>query len=260
MPLATPPPPIVERAPILVHDRREAHPLTSVDGRGPTVYARRSGPWLQYWLYYAQNTQDRGIVRTGRHAGDWELVQVHAGTGEVVASQHSGAERCPSSQVRRRDGHPVIYVAHGSHANYLRPGVRDRHWPDPNDEAPGDGLAVMPRVETITATSPAWMRRREPWGGARARLPFEQGSPRGPAFQGVRWDDPQRFADEASSCRAERCRRLGDCDGPENAQAGLAAGLLLLAGVAIVNRGETTRRRLLGRARAILRAGAARGA
>jgi hypothetical protein len=152
-------------APVAVHDSREAHPLSSVaaahveaPGRGadlrPAVYARAAprgerGAWLQYWLYYPEQDQDRGIVRTGRHEGDWELVQVGVGEGgrpvEVIYAQHRGGERCAWSEVERRDGHPVVYVARGSHASYLRAGTRDRTWPDSNDEADGRGRAVPPR-------------------------------------------------------------------------------------------------------------------
>ena len=98
-------------------------------------------------------------------------------------AQHSGAERC-GRRVERRGGRPVVYVANGSHAAYFHAGTRDRMWPDPNDEADGRGDVQRPRVVRISEDSPAWMRDRAPWGGARASwVPFEQSSPRGPAFQ-----------------------------------------------------------------------------
>src|SRR5215216_4622135 len=79
-------------APVLVHDARETAPFRAVDGERPKVYARRSGAWLQYWLYARDNPQDRGILRTGRHEGDWEVVMVHLGEDgrpdRVLASQH----------------------------------------------------------------------------------------------------------------------------------------------------------------------------
>ena len=169
-PAAAPPP--VRYAPIVVHDRRDRSPLTSiadapVSAPGlpaagpPTVYARRvpGGRVIQYWLFYRDNPHDRGIVRTGRHEGDWELVQVALDAERrpesVLASQHSGAEACPWSAVQREGTHPVVYVANGSHAGYFRPGTRDRTWPDPNDEAGGNGARVTPRVQTVSATDPA---------------------------------------------------------------------------------------------------------
>jgi hypothetical protein len=55
--------------PVVVHDSREASPLTSVGPRAgtvasdPIVYERVSGHWRQWWLLFAHNDQDRGIVR-----------------------------------------------------------------------------------------------------------------------------------------------------------------------------------------------------
>lgn len=219
---------------VLVFDAQERFPFTSVEGAGPPVAYTRQAPggWTQHWLYATQNPHDRGILRTGRHAGDWEMVQTHPRKG-VVVTQHAGAERCGWDEVERG---PTVYVAHGSHALYLRPGLRDRTFPDPNDEADGRGPRVRARVMRVTASSPAWMRRREPWGGARARwfIPWESDSPRGPAFQGLRWEDPDAFARSASRCRAARCDAEDECDGRETAL-GVAAGALI-AGLVVVRR------------------------
>lgn len=236
--------------PVVVHDASERSPLASaaavapvsrdVSDRAPAVYGRavpdgRGGTWLQYWLYFEYQDQDRGIVRTGRHEGDWELVQYRlSGSGrpiEAVYAQHSGAERCGFGAVSLRGGHPVVYAAHGSHASYLQAGTRDRMWPDPNDEADGRGLVVRPRLVEITASSPAWMRYPGPWGASRAhRLnPAEQDSPLGPAFQTTRWDAPA-FAASAGSCRAS-CNTVGECDGRETAVSFSAILAVLLAGL-----------------------------
>jgi len=198
---------LAANAPVVVHDARERYPLTSVASasapaavpaldrdRRPAVYgrvARRDdgGAWLQYWHFYHGQDQDRGIVRSGRHAADWEMVQfrvdAQARPVEAVFAQHSGAERCSWGTVQQRGGRPVVYAAHGSHASYLRAGVRDRTWPDPNDEARGDGLVTRPRLVRIAQRSPRWMRWPGRWGGARASWwnPAEQDSPVGPAFQ-----------------------------------------------------------------------------
>lgn len=164
---------LAAHAPAVVHDSRERYPLASVAAaqvsaprigrdRGPAVYGRAvaasSGTtWLQYWLFYAHQDQDRGVLRTGRHAGDWELVQYRLDPrgrpAEAVYSQHSGAERCPWRTLRRRGGRPLVFAAHGSHASYLRPGTRDRMWPDPNDEADGRGAVVKPRLVRISRTA-----------------------------------------------------------------------------------------------------------
>lgn len=214
------PPPAAQYAPVVAHDARETSVLTSVAdvavsvpgvpaSAPPTVYARRAGQFEQYWLFFADNPQDRGIVHTGRHEGDWELVQLEfSEEGEpvsVVASQHSGAERCAWAEVAREGSRPVIFAANGSHALYFAAGTRDRTWPDPNDEARGDGERVAARVEPVGADSPAWMAWPGRWGASRASwVPGESDSPRGPAFQGVRWNDPAAFAASARPCAAAR--------------------------------------------------------
>jgi hypothetical protein len=219
--------------PIVAHDSRESYPLTSVDHRGPVAYGHAvalagGGAWLQYWLFYDYQDQDRGLVRTGRHEGDWELVQFRVLDGrpvEAVYAQHSGAERCGAAALTLRGGRPVVYAAHGSHASYLRPGTRDRMWPDPNDEADGRGPVVSPRLVVVSEDSPAWMRRAAPWGGSRAGwVPGEQDSPLGPVFQPGRWD-AAAFAAGAGSCRVQ-CDAVGECDGREKTLT--AAGILAL--------------------------------
>jgi len=226
-----------------VQDSHDRHPVAGVRGTPPASYGRAvkapgGGRWLQYWRWHTFNTQDRGILRTGRHEGDWELVQVgvdeEGRPRDVLYSQHSGAERCGWAAVRRRGAAPVAFLANGSHAAYFRPGVRDRTFPDPNDEADGRGRVQRPPLVSISERAPAWMRFAGRWGDSRARLPFEQSSPRGPAFQPQgRWSDPGAFAARARACTRGRCDERGECDGREVALAGGAAvalGVLVLLG------------------------------
>ena len=218
-------------APVLVHDASERYPARAVQGDTPEVYERRADGWVQYWIWFEANPQDRGVLRSGRHAGDWELVQYREDGSEAVYAQHSGAERCASRDVELRNGRPVVYVANASHAAYFHAGVRDRMWPDPNDEADGRGRIQHPTAVSVTANAPPWMRYRGRWGGARAGwFPPEQSSPLGPAFQGMRWDDPEAFARSARPCTARRCVSVGACDGGETALAGGVVALVLLAG------------------------------
>jgi hypothetical protein len=224
--------------PVVVHDADESYLLTSAAAHAPlaasssdtrpAVYGRAvpaagGGAWLQYWLFFAGQDQDRGVVRTGRHQGDWELVQYRVDAAgapiEAVYAQHQGGERCGWPAVELRAGRPVVYPAHGSHASYFRAGTRDRMWPDPNDEADGRGRVISPRLASIAARSPAWMTYAGRWGNARERrwVPGEQDSPRGPAFQpNERWVDPAAFASGARSCQAG-CNRVNRCDAPERA-------------------------------------------
>jgi hypothetical protein len=232
--------------PVVVHDSGEHHPLTSVRafaGRvpgvepgpaRPVVYGRRAGRWLQYWMLFAANSQDRGMMRTGRHEGDWEMVQFRLRRGRpvrAVYSQHSGAESCRYGWAARGGGRPVVHLARSSHAAYFVAGLRDRTWPDPNDVTDGRGLRVRPRLVRISATAPAWMGYAGRWGDTRASwVPGEMDSPRGPAFQSQgRWSDPDAWAAAAHPCTRADCDRRGECDERETAIAGVFAVLALIA-------------------------------
>jgi hypothetical protein len=197
---------------LLRYDSDERHFARSVsDPPRALVYGRsardgRGRMWLQYWLYFTANTQDRGVLRTGRHDGDWELVQVRLDARrrpvEATFAQHSWAEGCGWGEVETAGHGLVVYVANGSHALYPRRGVADRPFPDPNDEADGEGRAIRPPVRPIDERTPRWMSSPRRWGDARAGfVPGEESSPRGPAFQPERWRDPSRFHDEhARAC------------------------------------------------------------
>jgi hypothetical protein len=210
-------------APVLRYDVRDRYPATTVgaflagaDPLAPTrspdaVYGHAlrgtdGRLWLQYWRFMTYNPQDRGVLRTGRHEGDWEFTQVGLGRGDhperVTFAQHSWAESCAWSAVQRAGGHPLIYVANGSHASYRTAGEHGRPWPDPDDEARADGRRVLPHVVLITSTSPSWVRRRTPWGRSRASwVPAENGSPPGPLFQADgRWQDPAAYDARARAC------------------------------------------------------------
>ena len=238
--LATPPARTLDRhRPVLVYDSDERHFARSVTSRaGPAVYGHltrdNERTWLQYWIYYAYNSQDRGLFRTGRHEGDWELLQLRLGRdGQpdlATLAQHSWAAGCRWSELRHEGKAPVVYVASGSHALYPRPGTWDRPFPDPNDEADARGRRRRPPVSVITDGAPAWVERREPWGGSRAGwVPGEQSSPRGPKFQeGGSWREPARFHED----RARGC--FANPPGRPWQTAGLAGMLVLLAGAATV--------------------------
>jgi hypothetical protein len=227
-------------APVVVHDAQERSPLASVGARPgtfarePVVYRRVADGWVQYWMVFERNDQDRGVLRTGRHAGDWEMVQVRLDGSEAVFAQHSGAERCRAGAVETRGGRFVVYVANGSHAAYFHPGVRDRMWPDPNDEADGRGEVVVPAVEPLGAWARwpgRWGRRAGRLGAGRDGLAARAAVP----AQG-RWSDPDAWAAAARPCTYARCDEAGECDGRETAIAFAAPVALALAAIAVLRR------------------------
>ncbi len=174
--------------------------------RGDRVYGHiaREGDdvWLQYWLFYAYNPQDRSPLRTGRHEGDWELVQLRLGAGGVpdlaTLSQHAWAEGCEWSELERESEVPVLYIANGSHAVYSRPGSHDRPFPDPTDEADGKGSEVRPELTRLGEHTPAWVDYPGRWGDTEAGwVPGESPSPFGPRFQeNGAWDAPSTYHEE----------------------------------------------------------------
>src|SRR2546423_4785572 len=134
---------------VALHQRRGAPDVAY----GRVVRGRSGRTWLQYWLLYAANPQDRGIVRTGRHEGDWELVEVAlrgARPELAVFAQHHWAEACDWTELEHRGESPVVYVANGSHASYPHAGEPGRPWPDPDDQADRRGPTARPPVERAT--------------------------------------------------------------------------------------------------------------
>ena len=211
-----------------VRDREAAYGRVATEG---------DERWLQYWFFYAENPQDRSPLRTGRHGGDWELVQMrlgkHGRPDRVVLSQHSWAESCTWHDIDRHGDTPIVYVANASHANYSRLGAHDRPFPDPTDEADGEGERSRPPVRRVSGDSPAWIRFAGTWGSTDAGVvPGEMSSPRGPRYQ-VAWNHPSGYvAGVGRSCgsgapgRAWQTAALGIVVGL------VIAGLLLAAAVA----------------------------
>ena len=74
---------------------------------------------IQYWLFYAYNN---GPLND--HQSDIEVVEVFLDRGgnptQALYSQHLAGENAAWGNVETQDGHPVVYVALGSHANYFR--------------------------------------------------------------------------------------------------------------------------------------------
>ena len=74
---------------------------------------------IQYWFFYAFNGGN-----LNRHEGDWEMVQVMLSGGQpsqVMYSQHESGQSARWEQVDKDGTHVKVYVARGSHANYIKP-------------------------------------------------------------------------------------------------------------------------------------------
>ncbi len=89
---------------------------------GYTVYSHvftdGSSTVIQYWMFYAFNKGE-----LNRHEGDWEMVQIILSGGSptsVIYSRHHSGQKATWDQVEKDGDHIKVYVARGSHANYLR--------------------------------------------------------------------------------------------------------------------------------------------
>jgi hypothetical protein len=203
----------------------------AADEPGVTVYGRRVKDGkrivLQYWLFYYDNLYRYPFLPPGAiwqsHEGDWEVVNVVLSNAKrplsVALSEHCAGEARPWAETERRDGHPTVYVALGSHANYFEPGLHEidhaclpaevigffqqAGLPLPADvAAPGPvagpkRLGIQPAsIRTIADGSPHWVDFPGFWGELEyfnapapiGTVPFGT-SPVGPAFHDV-WAEP----------------------------------------------------------------------
>ena len=201
------------------------------DEPGVTVYGRvvKDGKSivLQYWLFYYDDLYRYPFLPLGAiwqsHEGDWEVVNVVLTNQKrpvaVGLSEHCSGETRAWAETERRDGHPTVYLALGSHANYFEPGLHEVEpeclpaqvigffqqagLPLPADVAASGPVAgpkrlgVQPAgIATIAEGSPRWMAFPGFWGELEyfsapapiGTVPFGT-SPVGPAFHEV-WQEP----------------------------------------------------------------------
>jgi hypothetical protein len=134
---------------------------------GYKVYAHvdTTSNTIQYWFFYAFNGGD-----LNRHEGDWEMVQVTLSGGQpaqVMYSQHYAGQSARWEQVDKQGDHVKVYVARGSHANYIKSysgkiGLA-------SDAVGDNGKVLHPEEYTIEllGTQP-WLQFAGHWGWAGA--------------------------------------------------------------------------------------------
>ena len=223
--------------PVVVHDSRDdlaAHvgarrspaAVPGVpDGRpGPRSTAAGPGAGCSTGCSSPPSDQDRGVLRTGRHAGDWEMVQYAVRDGALVRgvyAQHRGAERCAGGAIRtRRAGRPLVFLARRLARGVLRArACATGCGPTRTTRPTARGVRVRPRLVRDHRRRAAVDALPRAAGAARDAgwVPGEMDSPRGPAFQpGDRWSDPAAWARAARSCTRADCDRIGECDQPRD--------------------------------------------
>jgi Vacuolar protein sorting-associated protein 62 len=142
---------------------------------------------IQYWFFYAFNGGN-----LNRHEGDWEMIQVLLSGGQplkVMYSQHYSGQSALWRQVDKDGNHVKVYVARGSHANYIKPysgkiGVA-------SDDVADNGKVLQPTDYTVEVLDiQPWLNFAGHWGfygsnqsqASEAAILGEAG-PNGPKFR-----------------------------------------------------------------------------
>jgi hypothetical protein len=162
------------------------------------------GGWtLQYWFFYYFNWHPE-ITSIGDHEGDWEMAQVELDSFGVptgaTCSQHTGGEHCSWPAVEKTgSGHPVVYVARGSHASYFRDGTKpgSEVGNGVGDYVGGNDTPVTPAIEEINPPAPGWLDWPGRWGDS---LTGDFKSPLSPPYQGEKWQFPESWAENQGEC------------------------------------------------------------
>jgi hypothetical protein len=176
---------------------------------GYTVYYREyydfgsSSTFIQYWMFYAFN---KGHLN--QHEGDWEMVQVSIpdfGTKWVAYSQHYSGQRATWEQVEKEGNHINVYVARGSHANFLR--SYSGKFGIANDFVGSNGKVLRPGdYELISLDDVNWLNYSGRWGElggniieSTAKSVLGQAGPRGPQYRlsdsGDMWGNPSGWGE-----------------------------------------------------------------
>ena len=157
---------------------------------------------IQYWFFYAYNN---GPLND--HQSDIEVIEVFFGSNgsptQALYSQHLAGENAAWGDVELQDGHPVVYVALGSHANYFR-SYQGRIGIE-NDVVDSGGLTISPSQLNLAIlmdqpnrpADQSWLSFPGRWGftGTDTQIATGLAGPFGPVFNdnGIRWAGPNEY-------------------------------------------------------------------
>lgn len=157
---------------------------------------------LQYWFFYYYNEE----LTVDDHEGDWEMIQIHlSNVGaplNATYSQHGGGENCGWTHVQRTpNGNPIVYVAHGDHANYFYAGSGFGSF---SQDYTDGATSILPSVVDITQP-PSWWGWQGTWGSSVGTGGLGN-SPAAPITTEP-WTDPVTWEADASSCSTSQTYR-----------------------------------------------------
>jgi hypothetical protein len=150
---------------------------------------------IQYWFCYLYNYGGAFPLLDLDHEGEWEMIEVILNYDESVLSGHAYPEpyiiaysRHASGEahhwgndvIETEDGHPVSYIAYGTHAAYFK----DLGW----NEYLSKGIKVTyDDMNFVLIDEKEWLHFPGKWGG-------QENSPFGPIFQSTKWETPAAWA------------------------------------------------------------------
>jgi hypothetical protein len=185
------------------HDFRALLPQPAVTYAHVISDPDETGIALQYWFFYYFNGGDN------THEGDWEGIQLSWDAATVAEAltrepdraayaQHGGGEiaEWTDEKVRTEDGHPVVFVANGSHASYFDDDVFLMYGEAGTglgcDDASGPAYRLAPSPVLVPTTvadqddPAAWVTYDGRWGQRETSI---WDGPTGPNTKG-RWTEP----------------------------------------------------------------------
>jgi len=157
---------------------------------------------VQYWFYYAFNDG-----RRNNHEGDWEMVQVLLDETKnpcyIALTQHWWKQKLPwdDPRISTIGDHVIIYVANGSHANYIESFSTPRLFS--RDIARGDGeLLFIDDMDIFLLgerkqhpSYQNWLDFPGHWGDFGVFYKIGDCGPQGPMFRYDRdaWNKPAKW-------------------------------------------------------------------
>lgn len=137
---------------------------------------------IQYWMFYVFNPGEHN-----KHEGDWEMVEIvvpNAGQNWVGYSQHYSGQKATWDLVERDGNNFKVFVARGSHANYLRSysgklGIA-------SDSVGDNGKVLKPSdYALVELSSQDWLNFDGLWGQVDSIEDFFMGEagPQGPKYR-----------------------------------------------------------------------------
>lgn len=164
---------------------------------GYTVYYRtfeKSGNEIvQFWMFYAFNDGE-----LNKHEGDWEMVQVvvpSSGSKWVSYSQHHSGQKANWNQIDKDENNIKVYVARGSHANYLKSFSGKLGIGMGSDYVGSNGKILKNGdYNLVELSDQSWLDYPGHWGEINSveDLALGKAGPFGPKYRasGSMWDNP----------------------------------------------------------------------